>query len=55
MFDKNFLLLGKDEMDHDELDDTMGSDMEDHMSDTDSKKDGNAGEGSKGNSSKPRR
>lgn len=45
-------------MDHDELgDDTMGSDMEDHMSDTDSKKDGHAGggEGSKGNSSKPRR
>lgn len=46
-------------MDHDELgDDTMGSDMEDHMSDADSKKDGHAGGGdaNKGNnSSKPRR
>uniref|UniRef100_A0A336KSH2 CSON014503 protein n=1 Tax=Culicoides sonorensis TaxID=179676 RepID=A0A336KSH2_CULSO len=55
-----FADLSKDinEMDHDEMgDDTMGSDMEDHLSDSDSKKDGQngGGDGSKGSSSKPRR
>lgn len=50
------------ELDPEECDDTMGSDMDDHTSETDSKKDGSRGtsrgssnDGKGQNSSKPRR
>lgn len=57
------LVADMNDMDQDECDDTLGSDMDDRASETDSKKDGSRGtsrgssnEGkSQGNSSKPRR
>lgn len=63
---KMYFLLGADmnEMDPDDCDDAMGSDIDDRASETDSKKDGsrgtsrgssNDGKGGQGNSSKPRR
>ena len=50
-----FAVKDMNDLDQDDMcDDTMGSDMDDHASETDSKKDGTSN-GSKGNSSKPRR